>query len=166
MDQETLKDGFMNAYDQYADELYRFCYFKVSDQDRAQDLTQDVFTRYWQALRDGQEIEQPRAFLFAMARNRVIDWYRKKKDQSLDQLQEEGLDPSGSGAADIEQSSELRRALEAVDTLDDASREAVLLRYMEGWTPAEIAALTDETPNAISVRLNRAIKKLQDRLHV
>jgi RNA polymerase sigma-70 factor (ECF subfamily) len=166
MDQETLTNGFMNAYDQYADELYRFCYFKVSNQERAEDLVQDIFARYWQALRDGQEVGNPRAFLFTMARNRIIDWYRKKKDQSLDQLQEEGLEPVGSGAGDIERSAEMRRALEAIETLDEPSRDAVILRYMEGWTPAEIAALTNETANAVSVRLNRAIKKVQDRLHI
>jgi len=156
----------MNAYEQYADELYRFCYFKVSNQERAEDLVQDVFARYWQTLRDGQEVGNPRAFLFTMARNRIIDWYRKKKEQSLDQLQEEGLDPIGSGASDIERSAELRSALEAINELDESSRDAVILRFMEGWTPAEIAALTNETSNAISVRLNRAIKKVQDRLHI
>ena len=166
MDQETLKTDFMNAYDQYADELYRFCYFKVSSKERAEDIVQDVFTRYWQSLRDGQKVDNHRALLFTMARNRVIDWYRKKKDQSLDQLQGEGLDPIGSGAKDIEQSAEMRQALEAIDTLDEPSREVLLLRYVEGWTPAEIAELHGESANAVSVRLNRAIKKVQDRLHI
>ncbi len=156
----------MDAYEQYADELYRFCLFKVSDAERAQDLVQDTFTRYWQTLRKGEKISHGRALLFTIARNRITDWYRKKKEQSLDTLQEEGVEFAGQSGTDIEANAAYTEILRAVDTLDDPSREAVILRFAEGWTPAEIAALNDESANAVSVRINRAIKKLQDRLHV
>lgn len=166
MEQDTLTSQFMNAYDQYADELYRFCYFKVSDAERAQDLVQDTFTRYWQTLRNSPDITYPRALLFTIARNRVTDWYRKKKEQSLDALQDEGIEFVGQSEKDVERDAQYAEILKAVDTLDEPSREAILLRYTEGWTPGEIAALTNESANAVSVRLNRAIKKLQDRLHL
>lgn len=166
MDQDTLSKHFIEAYDQYADELYRFCLFKVSDGERAQDLVQDVFARYWQTLRKNPDITYPRALLFTIARNRVTDWYRKKKEDSLDVLQDEGHEFTGQTGIDVERGAQYAEALKAVDELDEASREAVLLRYTEGWTPAEIAALNNESANAVSVRLNRAIKKLQDRLRI
>lgn len=156
----------MQAYDQYADELYRFCFFKVSDSERAQDLVQDVFTRYWQTLRNGQEVQHPRALLFTIARNRVTDWYRKKKEDSLDAMQDDGREFQGTVRKDVEQSAEYEEILRAVSDLDEPSKEAVLLRYTEGWSPAEIGALHNESANAVSVRLNRAIKKLQDRLRI
>ncbi len=166
MEPEPLTTSFIEAYDLYADELYRFCLFKVSDPERAQDIVQDVFTRYWQSVRVGTEITYPRALLFTIARNRITDWYRKKKEESLDQLQDEGMEVEGSAGVDIEKSASYGEILRAVETLNEPSREAILLRYTEGWTPAEIAALTNETPNAVSVRINRAIKKLQDRLRI
>lgn len=166
MDQDTRKQDFIDAYDQYADELYRFCYFKVSNAERAQDIVQDVFTRYWQTLRKGTEVDHPRALLFTIARNRITDWYRKKKEDSLDVLQEEGMELPGQTGQNIQDAASYREILDAVNDLDETSKEAVLLRYTEGWTPAEIAALHNESPNAVSVRLNRAIKKLQDRLHI
>lgn len=166
MDQDTLTTHFIEAYDQYADELYRFCLFKVSDGERAQDLVQDTFTRYWQALRKNPDIDHPRALLFTIARNRVTDWYRKKKETSLDELQEEGVEFAGQTRHDVEKGAQYAEILKAVDELDEPSRLAILLRYTEGWSPAEIAALNDESPNAVSVRLNRAIKKLQDRLRI
>ncbi len=166
MDHDTLKAQFASAYDQYADELYRYCLFKVSDSERAQDLVQDVFTRYWQTLRKGDAISHDRALLFTIARNRITDWYRKKKESSLDVLQEAGIEFAGLLGEDVERSAAYGEALRAIAQLDDASREAVLLRYTEGWTPAEIAELNGESANAVSVRLNRAIKKLQDRLHI
>ncbi|MES2225206.1 MAG: RNA polymerase sigma factor [Patescibacteria group bacterium] len=166
MDQDRIKAEFLEAYDQYADELYRFCLFKVSDSERAQDLTQDTFTRFWQTLRKDTVVENPRALLFMIARNRIIDWYRKKKEQSLDVLQEAGLDVTGEGAADVEQPAQMREALAAIESLDEPSREVLTLRYVEGWTPVEIAALRGESANAVSVRLNRAIKKVQDKMHI
>lgn len=166
MDQETLTAQFISAYDQYADELYRFCLFKVSDAERAQDLVQDVFTRYWQTLGKSRDIEYPRALLFTIARNRITDWYRKKKEDSLDALQEEGIEFAGQTGSDVERSAMYAEALDALKDLDEPSREAILLRYTEGWSPSEIAALHHESANAVSVRLNRAVKKLQDRLRL
>jgi RNA polymerase sigma-70 factor (ECF subfamily) len=166
MDQDTLTAELTQAYDQYADELYRFCLFKVSDPERAKDLVQDVFARYWQTIRTGTDVEYPRALLFTIARNRITDWYRKKKEDSLDAMQEGGIDFTGHTDDDVTKQAEYAEILAAVGELDEPSRDAVLLRYTEGWTPAEIAELNNESANAVSVRLNRAIKKLQDRLRI
>ncbi len=160
------KREFMEAYDQYADEIYRFCFFKVSNTERAQDFTQDVFTRFWQTLRDGKPVTHPRALLYTIARNRITDWYRKKKEESLDELSEKGHEITGQGASDVEQAAEYDEVLRAIDDLDEPSKEALLLRFTEGWSPAEIADLHHESANAVSVRLNRAVKKVQDRLHL
>lgn len=166
MDQDSLKTLFLAAYDEHADAIYRFCLFKVSQKERAEDLVQDVFTRYWQALRDGTPIDNTRAYLYTMARNRVIDWYRKRKEDSLDELTDRGLDLLGDQVADVEERARVREVLEAVETLDERSREALILRFVEGWTPEEIAKYSDSTANAISVRINRAVKKVQDRLRI
>lgn len=166
MDQDTLKTQFSEAYDQYADELYRFCLFKVSDSERAQDFVQDTFTRFWQTLRTGAPVAYPRALLFTIARNRITDWYRKKKEDSLDAMQDEGIEFAGQTGIDIEHAASYREILSVIEELDEPSREVLLLRYTEGWTPAEIAELHDESANAVSVRLNRAVKKVQDRLRL
>ena len=165
MDQAELKALFLAAYDAYADELYRFCLMKVSDRERAEDLVQDTYTRFWQVLRDGTRPDNTRAFLYTIARNRVIDWYRKKKEQSLDQLREAGIDFAGSGTAEITDNAELQQVLAVINELDEPSRDVLLLRFMEGWTPSEIAELNGESANAVSVRLNRALKKVRTHIH-
>lgn len=165
MDQSELKALFLAAYDAYADELYRFCLMKVSNRERAEDLVQDVFTRFWQVLREGTVPDNTRAFLYTLARNRVIDWYRKKKESSLDAISEAGVDFVGTDVPDIIDQAEMVGVLAAINELDEPSREVLLLRYMEGWTPAEIAELNDETANAVSVRLNRALEKVRTKLH-
>jgi RNA polymerase sigma-70 factor (ECF subfamily) len=163
---QRAQDSFMKAYDQYADGIYRFCAMKVSNRELAHDLTQEVFMRYWQSMRKEAVVENERAFLYTLARNLVIDWYRKKKETSLDELAEAGIEFGSNDHKQITVSAEAQMVLAAIDKIDEASREVLLLRFVEGFTPKDIAEMTGESANAISVRLNRAVKKVQEILHI
>ncbi|HRH55849.1 MAG TPA: sigma-70 family RNA polymerase sigma factor [Candidatus Paceibacterota bacterium] len=165
MDQEETKAYFLQIYDAYADDIFRFCVLKVSNKELAEDLAQETFTRFWQALREGTIMRSERALLYTIARNLVIDWYRKKKESSLDALTDEGIEFAGDGAPEVMQEAEMQEALAAIQSLDEPSREALLLRYVEGLSPREIARLSGESANAVSVRLNRAIKKVRTSMH-
>lgn len=166
MDQDEAKEYFLLSYDTYADAIFRFVLLKVSDKEKAEDITQEVFMRFWQALKEGTVLRNDRALLYAIARNLVIDWYRKKKESSLDALTEEGIEIEGSNEVPILENAMNQEVLRVVYTLDEPSREVVLLRFVEGFSPAEIAALRGESPNAVSVRINRALKKVREELRV
>ena len=60
----------------------------------------------------------------------------------------------------------MREVIRVISSLDETTRDALLLRYVEGMSPSDIAEITGETANAISVRLNRGIKKVQEHLHI
>lgn len=166
MDHEDTQDHFLSVYDRYADDIFRFCVLKVSPREVAQDLTQEVFARYWQQLRQGTAVGNDRALLYTIARNLVIDWYRKRKEQSLDMLTEEGFEFASGDHESIEQHAEIREVLDVVRELDEPSREALTLRFVEGLSPKDIAAISGESANAVSVRINRALKKVQQHLHI
>lgn len=166
MDQDETKEQFLAVYDQYADDIFRFCTLKVSKRPVAEDITQEVFMRFWQQLRQGNEIENERAFLYTVARNLVTDWYRRKKEQSLDAMTEGGFEFASDDHRSIEERAQVREALEVVSGLDELSREALTLRFVDGLSPKDIADINGETANAVSVRINRALKKVQERLHV
>jgi RNA polymerase sigma-70 factor (ECF subfamily) len=166
MDHDETKDQFLAVYDRYADDIFRFCALKVSGREVAQDIAQDVFMRYWQQLRNGTVVESDRALLYTIARNLVIDWYRKRKEQSLDAMTDAGFEFANDDHRSITAHAELREVIETIQDLDEPSREALTLRFVEGFSPKEIAVLTDETANAVSVRINRAVKKVQERLHI
>ena len=165
MDHNETKQQFLGAYDAYGDAIFRFCVMKVSNREVAQDLTQETFLRYWQTLRKGEELQNERAYLYTLARNLVIDWYRKKKESSLDVLFEAGIDFEGDDQRSVTASAEAREIFKVIGKLDDDSREVLLLRYVEGFSPQEIAALRNESPNTISVRIHRATKKVQELIH-
>ncbi|HYF28995.1 MAG TPA: sigma-70 family RNA polymerase sigma factor [Candidatus Paceibacterota bacterium] len=164
MDQEDAKAYFLETYDAYGSDIYRFCLMKVSSREVAEDLTQEVFLRFWQTVREGTELRNARALLYTVARNLVIDWYRKKKETSLDLLNEKGIDFAGEDFKKITEHAEHQEVLRVIDTLDGPSKEALMLRFVDGLSPRDIASISGETPNAISVRLNRAIKKVQQQL--
>jgi RNA polymerase sigma-70 factor (ECF subfamily) len=164
--QQKAKQHFIGVYDTYNSAIYRFCVLKVSNKEVALDITQEVFTRFWQSMRKGTEIKNDRAFLYTLARNLVIDWYRKKKEVSLDILTDAGFDFTESTVHTPTEHAEIQEALKAIEQLDPDSREVLTLRYVDGIPPSEIAIIRKETANAVSVRINRAMKKVQDYLHI
>ncbi len=158
--------AFSKLYTHESDAIFRFCYMRVSDRDVALDLTADIFTSYWQKITDGENIDHPRAFLYKIARNRIIDWYRKKKSISLESLAdtetEEPYEPINDNAKeDMGLESEGRFLLDKIKDISDGNRDAVYLRFVEGLSPPEIANVLGISANATSVRINRGIEELR-----
>jgi RNA polymerase sigma factor (sigma-70 family) len=165
MKQRDLESIFMEAFDAYSDAIFRFCVVKVSDVERAEDMTQESFMRYWKSLKEGKDITNTRAFLYTIASNLAKDWYKRKKSESLDTYLDNGFAPvSKELGPDV--LSEHREVLEAMADLEERDREVLYLRFVEGFEPRDIAKTLGETANAISVRLNRATTKLKQNMNI
>jgi len=161
---EKTKKELTEAYDELADNLFRYCYFKVSDREKAKDLVQDVFIKSWQYIVDGKEISNIKPFLYKVANNLIIDYYRRSKDISLDSLREKGFDRSSTGEAEILLQAEHSRAIDILESLPDKYKEIIIWRIVDGLTPKEISGILGVTENVVSVRLNRALKKLREKM--
>ena len=164
----SLKDLFSNLYKAESNAVFRFCLLRVSDFERAMDLTQETFARVWRSISKGARLENERAFIFTVARHLIIDWYRKKKDISLEMFttttddKNEGLELNVKlDDRDEELAAEGRYLLGLIDKLGPSYREAVHLRYVEGLPPSDIAKILNITENAASVRVNRGLAELK-----
>lgn len=157
----TAKE-YSKAYDDFADAIFRHCYFRVFNQDKARDLTQETFTKVWSYISKGNDIDNLRAFLYKTATNLIIDDSRKKKESSLDQLQEDGMELQYDHQTNIESKIEATRVLKIIKQIDEKYRDVVIMRYIDDLKPEEIAEIIRETPNNVSVRLNRGIKKVRE----
>lgn len=166
MNQSSLKESFLQSFDAYSDAIFRFCLVKTSNKELAEDLTQETFMRYWLSLKDGKTMTNTRSFLYTIANNLVIDWYRKKKTSSLEVLEENGYEPPDAQLPSALENAQWKEVLEVIEVLEEKDREVLLLRYVEGLDPKDIAEITRETANAISVRINRAVEKVQKKLHI
>lgn len=166
-----LQKDFETAFEAYNAELFRHASMRLKDRDRAMELTQECFLKVWEYAQKGEDIRDLRPFLYRTLRNLIIDEYRRKKSVSLEAMVEgdedsrtvEDLLPSDDSNT-LEAAVERfdgKRAMEALQTLPDAYREVLSLRYVEGLSPGEIGDIIGETENAVSVRVHRGLKKLK-----
>ena len=127
----------------YADILY-FLRKRTDNASDAADMTQDVFTQ-WLDYRDRAKVEQPRAFLFQMARNLLRDHWRKQKvrhtvhaghaDRDTEPIADEQNDPMVA-ALRLQRLEQLK---EVLAELSPRRREALMLHRFEGLSQAQIA---------------------------
>jgi len=166
MEEKTKHTLFAEIYAQESHTVFRFCVTRTSSRDQALDITQETFLRFWKVLVEGKRIEYVRPFLFKIARRLIIDWYRKKKSSSLEDLFEgddffESDLLTSQSIMDIEIASEGRYLLEAINKLPSTYRDAVYLRYVEGCSPQEIGDVLGVSANAASARISRGISELK-----
>ena len=166
MDQHTeMEQSFLKLYDEFAGPIFRHCYFRVSLRETAEDLTQESFMRVWNYLAKGKTVENPKAFLYHVAGNLIIDYYRKKKETSLDMLAEEGFNPTGDDASLIINNAEGQHTLSFIAKLEPIYREVLTMRYVDNLSLSEIAEIVGESENVVSVRIHRGIEKLKKLFH-
>jgi RNA polymerase sigma-70 factor (ECF subfamily) len=159
-------DEFIALYDEMADQLFRHCLFKISNRELALDLVQETFARTWEYLASGKEVNNVKGFLFKVANNLIIDEYRKKKSVSLETLQEQtGFDAPVHDHKKTIFNVEVDTVLSYINRLDDKYKEVILMRYVNDYSPKEIAGMLGESENAVSVRINRGLKKVQEMIH-
>lgn len=162
----TIEKEFLQAYETYHNAIFRHCFFRIFDRELAKDLTQETFIKFWDYLRKDNEVKSVQAFLYKIATNIIIDYKRKKREQSLEAMEEGGFQPS-----DHRDEIEIAHArltvetlMQVLDTLEEIYREPFLLRFIEGLKPKEIAEVLGEDVNVISVRITRAKRQIQEKM--
>ncbi|HAO64690.1 TPA: hypothetical protein DCQ44_01780 [Candidatus Taylorbacteria bacterium] len=160
MGKSTTEQQFVKAYDEYLEAIFRFCFYKTNNRDLAKDLAQDTFIRAWKYIQEGNNIENMRALLYKIAGNAVIDWYRKRKGESLENLMEAGFDPVDVNAA-ADKHSEMQTVLGKLEKLSPDDQQLIVWHYVEGLTSEEISTTLKQNKNTVSVRIHRAVGRLK-----
>ena len=157
------KDEFLEAYNKLSDPIFRHCYFRISNRERAKELMQEVFIKAWEyILNNNSSIKNMKALIYKIANNLIIDEYRKKKTISLDELSDNtGFDPGYDNREQVDKTLDGKDILKLLGKIDEKYREVITMRYIDELSPKEIASLLNESENNISVRINRGIKKIR-----
>lgn len=159
-DNQKMENSFLKAYDDYGDAIFRFCYYRTNDREIAKDLTQETFIKTWDSMRAGKVINNFKIFLYFVAKNTIIDFWRKKKSIPESRLAEGTFDLLES-KDDSEADAEFSLLLSNLEKLEDSDRELITLRFIEGMGIKEIATILDERENTVSVRVMRALDRLK-----
>lgn len=164
MDQSRLEAEFFQLYETEADALFRFVFFRVNDREVARDIVQESFTKMWEVLVSDQSIENQRAFLYRIASNKVIDWYRKHKEYSLNELAQSGFDRAQEESLPIGEAIDIHSAVDELKGLASQDQELLWLRFVEDWSVKDIAASLGESENVVSVRIHRGLARWRQRI--
>ena len=159
-----LEQRFNELYQNNADAVFRLCLFKTSNREVALDLSQDIFTKTWAYLAKGNEVENLRAFLFTVARNRIKDYYKKKKTVTLGQVQMDTLTELLPADTVTSDEAELSELIKLIKNLPEEHAELIQLRFIEDLPVEEIALIYNMRPNTLSVKIHRIVTKLRQDL--
>jgi len=156
--------------------LLNFIRTRVKDDEDAEDILQDVFFELIQAYRLMKPIEQAGAWLFRVARNRIIDRFRKKTAESLSEVPSGSIDedslaleellpsPEAGPEAAYARSVLLEELDAAIEELPEEQREVFVAHEIEGLSFHEIAERTGVNINTLLSRKRYAVRHLRRRL--
>lgn len=162
------QEKFAAVYDQYAAAVHRHVRLRVGRPEDAEDITAQCFMKTWEYLAAGKLVLRMKPFLFRVANNLIIDWYRAKNTTPLplEEIEDENevqavdarLDEVLDARADV-------KVLEAaLDQLEPVYRDVLVLSQVEGERAPEIAKQLGVSTNVVYVRLHRGRKKLLELL--
>jgi RNA polymerase sigma-70 factor (ECF subfamily) len=156
-------EAFGKLYDRYVDSVFRFIFYRVNDRALAEDFTSETFLRALRRISainyQGRDIG---AWFMTIARNIVFDHVKSARFR-LELTTAELLDgDESSPSPELTVLTKLTNArlLEAVNTLGDEQKECIVLRFLNGLSVAETAAVMGKNDGAIKALQHRAVKRL------
>ena len=156
-------EAFGRLYDIHVDRVYRHIYYRVGNEQDAEDLTQQSFLKAWQAIPRYKKTASPFiAWLLTISHNLVVDFYRTKKDKVHIEAEVLADGPASSPENAAEASFEQQRLRRAILQLGNNEQQVVILRFIEGFEFSEIASLMKKEEGNVRVILHRALVKLRD----
>jgi len=169
-----LHQRFEQAYRQQKPGLMRFIASKVATMEDAEDILQEVFLQAFRSLDVTEPIGNLAGWLYTAARNRVIDWYRRKRKRSRTVSLATNEDSAGienllvdSGIhveEDYIRSLAADALINGIERLPPGQRDVVVLQAIEGHTFREISELTGTSINTLIARKRYALRTLRRRL--
>ena len=154
--------------------LFDFIRRRVRTEEDAEDILQDVFYQLVTSYSVTEPIEKISAWLFTVAKNKIVDWYRKKRTHTVTVIDEETSLPlnledilfnPADNPDDVYQRSVVWAELaDALDELPENQRDVFVKHELEGWSFKEIAESSGEPINTLLSRKRYAVLFLRERL--
>ena len=156
--------AFGKLYEEYIDAIYRYVYFRVGSEVEAEDLTDEVFVRAWEALPEFRPSASYSfsAWLYRIAHNLVVDSYRRRSPVTFSR---DELDKNRTRLPSVEEEAQIRHEaanlVNAVQHLTDVEQDVIVLRFVEGLSHREVAQVIGKSESASRVIQHRALAALR-----
>lgn len=153
--------AFGQIYDLYFEKVYRFVFYRVNHREVAEDLVSETFIRAWNNLNEIEKTSSFNGWLYQIARNAVIDYYRSRKSTiNLTEL-ENILEYEDNILDKTNLLFQQKSFLEALKKLSADQQLIIKLKFLDELENEEIAKILDKSEGAIRVIQHRAINELK-----
>jgi len=152
---------FPALYHRYLRPVYRYLYFRTGDRQEAEDLTSQVFLAALEGLPSYRPRTSFAAWLFAIARHKAADHYRRQRGQLPLEMVAGSLVSKDDPLQEVITSQGLSRLAEAVAALREDDQELLRLRFAGELSFDEIASLTQRSPGAVKMKFYRLLRWLE-----
>jgi RNA polymerase sigma-70 factor (ECF subfamily) len=154
--------AFGEIYNLYFEKVYRFIFYRVSHKELAEDLAEEVFIKIHKKINSVKESQAFEGWMYQIARNTVIDYYRSKKTLvSLDDI-ENTLEYETNIVDSLNLQSHQKILLKFLNQLPPDQQTVIKLKFLENLDNPEIAAILKKSEGAIRVIQHRALTQLQN----
>lgn len=155
-------DAFGHLYHEHLNAIYRYVLYKVGDGSVAEEITAEVFSKAWERIDRFEWRNLPfQHWLVRIARNAVVDYYRGRRRVTtpIDELRDATTDePSLDERFARDQEADALRA--ALARLPHEQRDVLILRFVEGYSHSETAAVLGKSVVAVRQIQVRALRVL------
>lgn len=154
-------EAFGDLYERHLDEILRYVFYRVANRSEAEDLTETVFLKAWEALpRFASSKVNLRALLYRIAHNVVVDHYRMRK--ATPTLFDVPLrDDHPSPEQRVQTREQNQRLAQAIQSLDANLQNVIICRFINGLSHSETAQIMGKREGHVRVLQHRALKKLR-----
>ena len=157
--------SFGKLYDLFYTKIFRYVAYKVGNREDAEDITAEVFIRMLKSINSFSFQGHPfSSWLFRIARNMVVDYFRKNSRRKTAPLETAGsIQETESLEIDyqLDLDIEMSNISESIKTLTDLQQEVISLRFAGGLSIKETASAVGRKENAVKALQHSAIKKLR-----
>jgi len=159
---KSMEAAIAGLFEEYYDKVVRYIYIRISDQPEAEDLAGEVFLKALKSMGSYRgSAEQLRFWIFKIARNIVIDHYRKMSKRKTVNLDDVEIADSTNVEEIAEQRLQIGELTKAMKQLTEAQREVIGLRFFAGLSSAETAQILGKSSGAVREMQCDAIQRLR-----
>ena len=157
------KKAFGLLYDHYLPKIYRFIFLKVTNKAEAEDLVHEVFLSAWQNIHNYRYEGFPlSSWLYQIAKNAVIDFYRtSKRNLQIEMVDENLLKINSRDSENLDTNLELEKIKMVISSLKPDYQDVLIMRFVEDLSHEEIAAAIGKSEGAVRLIQHRAIQELK-----
>jgi len=136
----------------YYDEIFRYCYHNVGNKEIAEDICQDTFVSYIEHQSDYQSRGKLKNYLYTIARNKCIDYFKKSTPIYMGEVPGESYDNTFEVEIEVKQ---------MLQTLPEELRQVIILRFFQNLKFKDIASIMGTNTSNVKYKVKKALELLQ-----